>query len=78
MEHPPSSSSSEGTIAWRRFHRRDDIAAVLNYEMSKFTHGEAGGNRRLPHHWQQTVDTLGDFLKVYDCIRVQYFLNYCY
>jgi hypothetical protein len=26
------------------------------HEMSKFTHGEAGGIRRLPHRWEQIVD----------------------
>jgi hypothetical protein len=26
----------------------------LEHEMSKFTHGEASGIRRLPYHWQWT------------------------
>ena len=33
----------------------------LEHEMSKFTRGEAGGIRRLPHRWQRAVDSLVDW-----------------
>ena len=46
----------------RRFRTQDEIAAAVNHEMSKFTQGEAGGIRRLPHRWQRTVDALGGLL----------------
>ena len=32
----------------------------LEHDMSKFTHGEADGIRRFPHHWPRTLDTFGD------------------
>ena len=35
----------------------------VTHEMSKFTHGEAGGIQRLPHPWQQTVDIMGDYFE---------------
>ena len=35
-------------------------AAAVSREMSIFTHGEAGGIRRLPHRWQQTMEALED------------------
>ena len=35
----------------------------LEHEMSTFTHGEAGGIRRLSHRWQRTVGTLGDYFE---------------
>ena len=35
----------------------------LEHEMSKFTHGEPGGIRRLPHRWQRTVDAMGDYFE---------------
>ena len=37
--------------------------AVEGSEMSKFTHGEAGGIRRLPHRWLRTTDALGDYFE---------------
>ena len=45
----------------------------LEDEMSKFTHGEAGSIRRLPHRWQRTVEALGITLKVYENVRARYF-----
>ena len=47
----------------------------LEHEMSKFTHGKAGGIRRLQHRWQRTVGALGDYL---EGVRVQYYLNHLY
>ena len=38
-----------------------EVLMDLNHEMSKFTHGEAGGIRRFPHRWQRTVDALEDY-----------------
>jgi hypothetical protein len=35
----------------------------LKHEMSKFTHGEAGGIRHLLHRWQRTVDALRDYFE---------------
>ena len=34
----------------------------LEHVMSKFTHGEAGGIRRLPNCWWRTLDALGDYI----------------
>ena len=33
------------------------------HEISEFTHGEAGGIRLVPHRWQRTVDSLGDYFE---------------
>jgi hypothetical protein len=35
----------------------------LEYEMSQFTHGEADGIPRHPHHWQRTIDALGNYFE---------------
>ena len=35
----------------------------LEHEMKKFTHAKAGGIRHLPHHWQWSVDALGDYFE---------------
>ena len=45
--------------------------------MSKFTHGEARGIRRLPHRWERAVDASEDFFEVYEYARVQHFLFTC-
>ena len=39
-----------------------DVTGLEQWK-SKFTHGEAGGIRRLPHRWQRIVDTLGDYFE---------------
>ena len=47
-----------------RFYTRDDIAtAVRRLIMTNFGHGEADGIRRLPHRWQRTIDSLGDYFE---------------
>ena len=35
----------------------------LELDMSKFTHFEAGGIPRLPHHCQRIVDAWGDYFE---------------
>ena len=47
-----------------RFRTRDGIAiAVRRLIMTNFSHCEADGIRRLPHHWQRTIDSLGDYFE---------------
>ena len=47
-----------------RFRTRDDIAiAVRRLIMTNVSHGEADGIRRLPHRWQRTTDSLGDYFE---------------
>ena len=47
-----------------RFRTRDDISiAVRRLIMTNFSHGEADGIRRLPHRWQRTIDSLGDYFE---------------
>ena len=47
-----------------RFRTRDYIAiAVRRLIMTSFSHGEADGIRRLPHRWQRTFDSLGDYFE---------------
>ena len=47
-----------------RFRTRDDIAiAVRCLIMTNFSHGETDGIRRLPHCWQRTIDSLGDYFE---------------
>ena len=48
--------------------RTQDIAiaiaiAVQRLIMTNFSHGEADGIRRLPHRWQRTIDSLGDYFE---------------
>ena len=46
------------------FRTRDDFAiAVRLLIMTNLSHGEAYGIRRLPHRWQRTIDSLGDYFK---------------
>ena len=48
----------------QKFRTRDDIAiAVRRFIMTNFSHGEADGVRRLPHRWQWTIDSLGDYFE---------------
>ena len=35
----------------------------LEYEVSKFLHGEAGGIRHISHRWQRPVDALDVFFE---------------
>ena len=45
-----------------RFRTRDGIAIVVRrLIMTNFSHGEVSGIRRLPHRWQRTIDSLGDY-----------------
>ena len=47
-----------------RFRTRDDISiAVLRLIMTNFSHGEANCIRTLPHRWQRTIDSLGDYFE---------------
>ena len=47
-----------------RFRTQDDIAiAVRRLIMTNFSHGEADGIRQLSHHWQCTIDSLGDYFE---------------
>ena len=47
-----------------RFRTRDDIAiAVRRLIMTNFSHGEADGISRLPHRWQHTINSLGDYFE---------------
>ena len=47
-----------------RFRTRNDIAIVdRRLIMTNFSHGEADDIRRLPHHWQRTSDSLGDYFE---------------
>ena len=60
----------------RLFHTRDDIAPAVNHEMSKFTHGEASGIKRIPHYRQWTVYALGDYFEgLRVCTSLVFFLN---
>ena len=44
--------------------KRDDIAIVIRcLIMTNFSHVEADGIRRLPHRWQRTIDSLGDYFE---------------
>ena len=48
----------------QRFRTRDDIAmAVRRLVVTNLSHGEAYGIRRLPHRWQRTIDSFGDYFK---------------
>ena len=47
-----------------RFRTRNDIViAVRRLIMTNFSHGEADGIRLLPHRWQRTIDSLGDYFE---------------
>ena len=47
-----------------RFCTRDDIAIAFRcLIMTNFSHGEADGIRRLPHRWQRTIDSPGDYFE---------------
>ena len=47
-----------------RFRTRDDIAiAVRRLIMTDFSHCEADGILRLPHRWQRTIHSLGDYFE---------------
>ena len=46
------------------FRTRGDIAiAVLRFIMINVSHVEADGIRRLPHRWQRTIVSLGDYFE---------------
>ena len=73
LEHPPYTPDLwpcdydlipklKAPLRVHRFRTRDDIAiAVRRFIMTNFSHGEA--DRRLPHRWQRTVDSLGDYFE---------------
>ena len=73
LDHPPYSMDFlpcdydlihklEDSLRGHRFRTRDDIPiAVRRLIMTNFSHGEADGVRRLPHRWQRTIDSLGDY-----------------
>ena len=75
LEHPPYSTdlspcdydlipNLKAPLRGHRFRTRDDIAIVVRrLIMTNFGHGEADGIRRLPHRWQRTIDSLGDFFE---------------
>ena len=47
-----------------RFRTRDDIdIAVRRLIMTNFSHGDADDIRRVPHRWQRTIDSLGDYFE---------------
>ena len=47
-----------------RFRTQDDIAiAVRRLITTNFSLGEADGIRRLPHRWQRTIASLGDYFE---------------
>ena len=51
-------------LCGHRFRTRDDISiAVRRLIMTNFSHGEADGIRRLPHGWQRTIDSHGDYFE---------------
>ena len=74
LEHPPYSPDLslcdydlipklKAPLRGHRFRTRDDIAIAVGRRliMTNFSHGEADGIRRLPHRWQRTIDSLGDY-----------------
>ena len=75
LEHPPYSPDLlpwdydlipklKAPLHGHRFRTRDDIAiAVRCLIMTNFSHGEADGICQLPHHWQRTIDSLGDYFE---------------
>ena len=75
LEHPPYSPDlspcdydlipkSNAPLRGHRFRTRDGIAtAVRRLNMTNVSHGEADGIRRLPHCWQRTFDSLGDYFE---------------
>ena len=75
LEHPPYSPDLSPCdydlipklkvpLHGNRFRTRDGIAiAVRRLIMTNFSQGEADGIRRLPHRWQRTVDSLGDYFE---------------
>ena len=71
LEHPPYTPDLcpcdlipkfKAPLRGHRFRTRDDIA-VRRLIMINFNHGEADGIRRLPHRWQLTIDSLGDYVE---------------
>ena len=75
LEHPPYSPDLslcdydlipklKAPLRGHRFRTRDDIAiAVRRLIMTNLDHGEADGISRLPHRWQCTSDSLGDYFE---------------
>ena len=69
LEHPPYSldllpcdydliPKLKAPLRGHRFHTRDEIAvSVRRLIMTNFSHGEAVNIRRLPHHWQHTIES---------------------
>ena len=75
LEHPPYSldllpcdydliPKLKAPLRGHRFRTRDDIAiAVRRLIMTNFIHVEADGICLLPHDWQDTIDSLGDYFE---------------
>ena len=75
LEHPPYAPDLspcnydlipklKAPLRGQRFRTRDDIAiTVRRLIMKNFSHGEADDIRRLPHRWQRTIDSLGDYFE---------------
>ena len=75
LEHPPYSPDLppcdydlipklKAPLRGPRFRTRDDIAiTVRRLIMTNFSHGETDGIRQLPHRWQYTIDSLGDYFE---------------
>ena len=64
LEHPTYPPDLIAPLHGHRIRIRDDIAiAVRCLIITNFSHGEADGIRRLPHRWQRTIDSLGDYFE---------------
>ena len=74
LEHPPYSPDLspcdydlipklKAPLRGHRFRTRDIDISVRRLIMTNFNHGEADGIRRLPHCWQRTFDSLGDYFE---------------
>ena len=75
LEHPPYSPDLspwdydlipklKASLRGHKFRTRDGIAiAVRRLIITNFSHGEADGIRRLPHLWQRTINSLGDYFE---------------
>ena len=59
--YPYNTEGIKNSVVTQASAQRDVIR--LEHEISKFTHGEFGNIRRLPHRCQRTVDALGGYFE---------------
>ena len=57
-------SKLKAPLRGQRFRTRADIAiADRRLIMTNFSHGETDGTRRIPHRWQRTIESFGDYFE---------------